>query len=241
MAPTCDLMSSPMIGRPASRKRPVPVVLAGDEHGQAVDEPDARLQRLLDVPLGRLLGADREVADQHIGLGVLEDPDHVVGRAGRLGDLLLQVLAEPVMGHAPMHRHSERRHLGELDRVVRARPDRLREVLADLLRVDVERGDELDVAHVIAAEVDVHQAGDLLGGIGVPVVGDALDEGVGAVADADDRDPDLAVVDPVAVGAGAVVSLLRVRCSSRAKSSSRRGRVPYYRASRLWVTPLPGR
>ena len=46
----------------------VPVVLAGDEHRQAVDEADAGLQRLLDVPLGRLLGADRQVADEHVGL-----------------------------------------------------------------------------------------------------------------------------------------------------------------------------
>ena len=35
----------------------VPVVLAGDEHRQAVDKPDLRLERLLDVPLVRLLGA----------------------------------------------------------------------------------------------------------------------------------------------------------------------------------------
>ena len=57
--------------------------------------------------------------------------------------------------------------LGELDRVVLAGPDRLGEVLADLLRVDVERGRELDVADVVAAEVDVHEAGDLLVGVGV--------------------------------------------------------------------------
>ena len=46
----------------------VPVVLAGDEHRQAVDEADAGLERLLDVPLGRLLGADRQVADEDVGL-----------------------------------------------------------------------------------------------------------------------------------------------------------------------------
>ena len=32
------------------------------------------------------------------------------------------------------------------------------QVGADLLRIHVERGDELDVAHVVAAEFDVHQA-----------------------------------------------------------------------------------
>ena len=53
------------------------------------------------------------------------------------------------------------RDLGELDRVVGVRPDRLGEVDADLA-LDVERGDELDVADVVAAEVDVHQARDEL-------------------------------------------------------------------------------
>src|SRR6478735_7384058 len=47
------------------------------------------------------------------------------------------------------------------------------------------------VAHVVAAEVDVHQAGHLCAGVGVAVVVDALHECRGAVADADDRDADL--------------------------------------------------
>ena len=49
-----------------------------------------------------------------------------------------------------------------LIRVVRVRPDRLGEVLADLARDDVEGGRELDVADVVAAEVDVHEPGDEL-------------------------------------------------------------------------------
>ena len=51
----------------------VPVVLAGDEHRDAVDEAAAGLEHLLDVPLGRLLGADRQVGDDDVGLRVLED------------------------------------------------------------------------------------------------------------------------------------------------------------------------
>ncbi len=52
----------------------------------------------------------------------------------------------------------------ELERVVLAGEDRLRQVLADLLDIDVERCRELDVADVVAAEVDVHQPGDLSSG-----------------------------------------------------------------------------
>ena len=96
---------------------------------------------------------------------------------------------------------------GELDRVVRVRPDRVGEVAADLALDDVERGRELDVRDVIAAEVDMHQAGDALVRLGVLVVLDALEERVGAVADADDRDahlvlPARAVLGAVGLGHG---------------------------------------
>src|SRR5215218_353895 len=185
----------------------VPVVLAGDEDRQAVDEADAGGERLLDVPLGRLLGADRQVTDEDVGLGLLEDADHVRGFARGFGDLLFQVLAEAVVGHAAVDGDAHVGDVGELDRVVLPRPDRLAEVFADLLGVDVEGGDELDVADVVAAEVDVHQARHFLAGVRVLVVLDALDEAVGAVADADDRDADLLVRAAGAVGV-AVCSVL---------------------------------
>ena len=91
------------------------------------------------------------------------------------------------------------RHVGELDRVVRVRPDRVGEVLADLVLGDVERGGELDVADVIAAEVDVHEAGDELVRGRVLVVLDALEQRIGAVADADDRDAHLVLRPRLAV------------------------------------------
>ena len=129
--------------------------------------------------------------------------DDVGGLAGRLLDLLLEVLAEPVVRHAAMHLDAEVRHVAELHRVVLAAPDRLGEVLADLVGVDVERRRELDVADVVAAEVDVHETRHEVGRVGVLVVLDALDERGGAVADADDRDAYLVLVIDSAV-AGAV-------------------------------------
>ena len=95
------------------------------------------------------------------------------------------------MGHAAVDLHARVRDVGELDRVVLTRPDRLGEVLADLLDVDVEGGRELDVAYVVAAEVDVHEAGDALPRIRVLVVLDPLHERRSAVADTDDRHADL--------------------------------------------------
>ncbi len=60
--------------------------------------------------------------------------------------------------------------------------------------------DELDVPDVIAAEVDVHQARHEIGRVCVLVVLHPLDEGRGAVADADDRDPDFVALSQRAVG-----------------------------------------
>ena len=84
--------------------------------------------------------------------------------------------------------------------------------LPTLLGVDVERRRELDVADVVAAEVDVHEAGDGLVRVGVPVVVDALDEGVGAVADADDGDAHLLVlVAASAVRGRRVADVLKIK------------------------------
>ena len=103
------------------------------------------------------------------------------------------------MRHAAVDGDAGLRHVGELDRVVRVRPDRVGEVLADLVRRHVERGRELDVGDVVPAEVHVHQARDELVVRRVLVVLHALDEGVGAVADADDRDADLVLPACLAV------------------------------------------
>jgi hypothetical protein len=76
---------------------------------------------------------------------------------------------------------------------VSLRPDRVGEILADLVLRDIEGGGELDVADVVAAQVDVHEAGDELLGVRVLVVLDSLEEGVCAVAHADDGHAHLAV------------------------------------------------
>ena len=195
VAPTWLLMSSPTIGRPALAEALLPVGLAADEDRHAVHERAAGAQDLLDVPLGGVLGADRQVADDDVGVGVAEDPGDVGRGAVGLGDDLGEVLAEAVVGHAAVDLDAQVRHVGELDRVVRLGEDGLGEVLADLGGVDVERRGEVDVADVVAAEVHVHQAGDELVRVGVLVELDALHQGRGAVAHADDR-----YVDGVAHG-----------------------------------------
>ena len=166
-------------------------MLARDEDGHAVHHRDAGLEDLLGVPLRRGLRADGEVVDDDVGARLLEDLDDVGRLARRLLDDLGEVLADAVVRHAARDLDARLRHVRELDRVVRVRPDRVGEVLADLALDDVERGRELDVGDVVAAEVDVHQARDECVAVGVLVVLDALEERVGAVADADDGDAHL--------------------------------------------------
>jgi hypothetical protein len=79
------------------------------------------------------------------------------------------------VGHPTLDRDAGLRHLREAVGVVLPGEDRLGEVLADLLAVDVEGRHELDVANVIAAEVDVHEARDEITVAGVLVVGPSLD------------------------------------------------------------------
>ena len=85
------------------------------------------------------------------------------------------------------------RHVAELVGVVGGGEDGLGEVLADLVLVDVDGRDEVDVADVVAAEVDVHEAGDYCAPFDRGKSA-ALHQRRGAVADADDGDVDLALL-----------------------------------------------
>jgi len=165
-----------------------PIFGAGNEHGDGVDEAAARLKHLLHVPLGGHFGANWQVADDDIGLGLFEDFDDVGGGAGGFLDDLGQVLAQPVMGHAAHYGHVQVRDVRELHRVVGVGKNGLGEVFADLGVYDVDCGRKLDVANVIAAQVDVHQAGNPVSVGGIAVELDALHQGRGAVAHANDRD-----------------------------------------------------
>ena len=73
------------------------------------------------------------------------------------------------MGHAALHRDTHLRHITELDRIVWLGIDRLAQVLADFICVNVDGGRKLDVGNVIPAQIDMHQTRYkcVIGGIAV--------------------------------------------------------------------------
>ena len=149
--------------------RPVAILVPRDEDGDAVDERAARRQRLLHVPLRRLFGADRQVVDDDVDVVVAKQL-HDVGRApGRLLDHVAQVLAQPVVRHPALHLHARVRNVGELVGVVLPGEHRLGQVLADLVGVDVDRHRHVDVVDVIAPRDGVHDPGNLVPFLNVPV------------------------------------------------------------------------
>ena len=156
--------------------------------GIAFTKPDAGVEAGLRVVALGVLGPDGEVAHEDVGVHVAQHLRDVDRLRGRLLDHVAVELAETVEGGRTLDLHAELADLGELDRVVGPGGDRLAEVEPDLGRVDVEGGDELDVADVVPAEADVHQAGHVVAGVGVAVVLDALHEAAGAVPDAGDRE-----------------------------------------------------
>ena len=131
-------------------------------------------------------GTDGQVRDEHLGLGVAQCLGHVYRLGGRLLDDVAVVLVEAVHRRTALDGDTQGGDVSELDRIVHAAVDRLAQVAADLGAVDVERGDEVDLADVVAAQYDVHEAGHVVARFRVLVIGDTLNEGACAVSDARD-------------------------------------------------------
>src|SRR5262249_15607797 len=137
----------------------------------------------------RLVRADGQVGNEHVGADVAEGLYHVNRLVVRLGDDIAVVLTKAVERRPALDRHAGRRHVTDGDRVVLAGDNRLGEIPANFLGVHVERGDELDVPNVVGPELDVHEARHPAGRVGLLVVLHALDEGTCAVPDAHDGYP----------------------------------------------------
>ena len=196
VAPTWLLMSSPTMGRPASLELLRPFRIGGEEDGHAIHHRDARREAGFRIVFDGLFGADRQIAQQHF----CARPAQSLSDIGRLqigwakGDVVV------VVRHMRRHAVELGTHLDddvryrqrtlEDTRVVRLGEDRLLERPADLALVDVERGDELDIAGAVAADGLVHHAIQRRVAA-APVIFHALHQRAGAIADPGDGDLDV--------------------------------------------------
>ena len=164
----------------------MPVSLAADEDRDTIDHGAAGGEDLLRVPLGGLLAAYRQVAYDDVGFCFFENANDVIRGTGGLLDDLGHVFADTIVGHATGYLDTGFLHVAEPDCIVGWRVDGISEILAHLVRVDVDGGHELYITDVVTAQVHMHKAGHLLAGLGFPVIGHALYERRGAISHADD-------------------------------------------------------
>ena len=166
----------------------LPVGLRGDEDRDAVDESAACIKDLFDVPFGGGFGTDREIRDNHVCVRFFEDADDIVRRARRFLNDLSKIFAKAIVGHAAEDANAEAGDLCELNRVIRLGENGLAQIFSDFGFIDVERRCELDIADMVAAEIDVHEARDSFILFGVFIKLNTLDERRSAIADADNCD-----------------------------------------------------
>src|SRR4051794_20608800 len=85
--------------------------------------------------------------------------------------------------------HSSGIDSGETICVVRRGANCLGQVSPNLAFGDIERGDELDISDMVAAEIEMHDARNRKGAGRVAIKFNALYQRRGTVADPDQRDP----------------------------------------------------
>jgi hypothetical protein len=163
-----------------------------NEDRDAIDEGAAGLERLQRIPLGRLLRADRQIADDHVSGRVAKDGGDVSDAGVGFLDPTSDILADTVEGRSAVHLDALWENVGETGRIVWFCKDCFGDVAIDLVLVDVESGRDLDVLQTIAADLGVHQAGRRFVSGGVRIELQALNERRGAVANPDDTDTYLA-------------------------------------------------
>ena len=194
-----------------------PLRIGGDEHGDAIDERAAGLERLLRIMLRRLLGAHGQIAHDDVGLRRAEDARYGRGRFGRFRDLLAQITANAVERGTALNDHAGGRDGRKALRVVRRRKNGVRHVAAHLAGRHVERARDLDVADRISANVCARQSGRGFVALGVAIVRQSLHEGRGAIADAHETDAHLS-----GPGGGSTHAILPSTTRDVARSRRRR-------------------
>ena len=173
-----------------------PFGVRSEEDGYAIDHRDARFEAGLRIMLDGLVGPYRQIAQQHLSARLAQSLGDISGlKVGRSkGDVV--VVVRHVRRYAielGTHLDDDVRHgqrALEDPRVVRLGENRLFQRPADLAAIDIERGDELDVAGAVAADRLAHHAVQRRIAAAA-VIFHALHQRAGAISDTGDGDFDV--------------------------------------------------
>ena len=106
--------------------------------------------------------------------------------------MLGHVLGKTVHDHAHFHdRAGKRDFFAKNFGAIGRRKDGLADVESDFAAIDIERGDDFDVARPIGADLAMHKADGAAVDPRAPIEIDTLDKGTGAITDTDNGDSNL--------------------------------------------------
>jgi hypothetical protein len=109
-------------------------------------------------------------------VGLAQDTDDILGRAGRFLHDLRKIFPQSIMRHTAMNGDVQVRHFRELEGVIWVGKDRLAEIFAHFTIYHIERRAKFDVADMIPAQIHVHEPGDTVSLIGIAVKMDTLNK-----------------------------------------------------------------
>jgi hypothetical protein len=99
-----------------------------------------------------------------------------------------EIFSQTIMGHTTNYRYIQVGYVEELEGIVRVGVDGLRKILSDLRVHDIDRCAEFNIAHMVSAQIYMHQTRDSVCFGGIAVEMDTLHQRRGTVANANDRD-----------------------------------------------------
>ena len=162
-------------GKSALFEAATPDRIGCNENGNAINVGASGFQRARRIPLARLLRPDGKIGNEHVRSGAYKAFGDVDRRLVRFLDIVAQVTTESVQRRTAPDGHSGWLGFGKtLCYWVRRRS--LLQRHARPCCADVERGRNLDVSDMIAAQLNIHQAGKWFVGASVGVVRETLHE-----------------------------------------------------------------
>src|SRR6266540_2135646 len=94
-------------------------------------------------------------------------------------------LTQSIQSWPTQYCHLCPRYVSESDRIVGANEDCVSKITTDLCFMHIERGDWSDISYVILVDKNMHESGNLVRRVTVPIELQALDKRRCAVTDAD--------------------------------------------------------